>query len=271
MRISVIIPAYNSANTITQCLRSLLTQTKKPDEIIVIDDGSTDKTAKEVKKFKSVKLLTQAHLGPGAARNLGAKKANGEILVFVDADMEFDKDFLIQLTRPIRAKKAKGTWSGNEWVRNWENVWARCWNYNQNRKDSKMTGDNQGQRKVFRSILKTEFDKVNGFDQIGYTDDWTLGNKLNYQPKITTAKFYHHNPDNLIKVFSKARWIGKRNYKLGKFGTLITILKTNDILSVTIGLIKSIRYSTPAFLIFKLVFDRGLMIGAMESLRGKKY
>ena len=271
MKISVIIPCYNEAGTITQCLRSLLTQTKKPAEIIVIDDGSTDASVKIIKRFTQVVLLKQSHQGPAVARNLGDKTANNQILVFVDADMEFDKDFLAQLTRPIRSKKAKGTWSGNEWVRNWENIWARCWNYNQNRKTARMIGDDQGQRKVFRAILKSEFDKVKGFDKIGYTDDWTLVSKLAYQPKITTAKFYHHNPDSLPEAFHQARWIGKRNYKLGKLGTLLTIFKANAFFSIITGLIKSVRYFTPAFLIFKLAFDLGIMLGAIESLSGEKY
>ena len=271
MKISVIIPAYNSQSTIAQCLSSLLAQAKPPDEIIVIDDSSTDNTARQVKKFNQVKLLEQSHQGPAAARNLGASQAKGDILVFVDSDMEFDPDFLVLLTKSIRTKKTKGTWSGNEWVKNWDNVWARCWNYNQNRKTARMVGDRRGQKKVFRAILKSEFDKVRGFDQIGYTDDWTLVAKLGYQPKATFAKFYHHNPANLSRVFNQSRWIGKRQYKLGALGTLLTIIKANPLFSLITGLIKSLQYRTPHFLVFKLVFDLGLILGATASLFGKKY
>ena len=134
-----------------------------------------------------------------------------------------------------------------------------------------MIGNLKVQRPVFRSILKLEFLRVNGFDSIGYTDDWTLGNKLGYQPKVTTAKFFHHNPDSLLKVFSQANWIGKRNYKLGKFGALWTIVKSNALFSSFIGLYKSLRFLTPGFLLFKLVYDLGIMIGALKSLKGDKY
>ncbi|MFH1280902.1 MAG: glycosyltransferase family 2 protein [Candidatus Beckwithbacteria bacterium] len=275
MTISVIIPAYNSAKTLPSCLNSLSNQTLKPLQIILIDDGSTDNTIQVIKQLQKelpkILILTQSHQGPAVARNLGVKKARGDILVFVDSDMEFDQGFLSQLTLPIRKKTAKGTWSGNEWVKNWDNTWARCWNYNQNRRTPRMIGDLSRQRPVFRSVLKSEFIRVKGFDNIGYTDDWTLGSKLGYIPRVTTAKFYHHNPDTLIKVFNKANWIGKRQYKLGKLGTIYTIAKANALFSSLTGLYKSVRYLTPGFFIFKLVYDLGILTGAIQSLKGDKY
>ncbi|MFH0943327.1 MAG: glycosyltransferase family 2 protein [Candidatus Beckwithbacteria bacterium] len=270
MSVSVIIPAYNEALTITNCLNSLFNQTLKVLEIIVVDDGSTDTTVDKVTKLQKtlpkIKLIKQSHQGPAQARNLGANQAEGEILVFVDADMEFDQGFLKQLTLPLMNRLAVGSWSGNEWVKNWQNVWARCWNYNQNRPDAKMVSDQKGQKKVFRSILKSEFIRVNGFDSIGYTDDWSLGSKLGVEPKITTAKFYHHNPNTLLTVFRQARWIGKREYKLGKIGILITVFKANAGFSIIIGLLKSFRFLFPPFIIFKLVYDLGIMLGALEKL-----
>ena len=275
MSISVVIPTFNSSLTLKACLESLSNQTLKPLEIILIDDGSTDNTVKTIKalqkKLPKIKLLTQAHLGPAIARNLGALRSKGDILVFVDSDMEFDQSFINQLTLPIKNKTAKGTWSGHEFVANWDNLWARCWNYNQGRRTAKMIGNLKAQKPVFRSILKSEFERVHGFDSIGYTDDWTLGNKLGYQPKVTTAKFYHHNPDSLIKVFNQAQWIGKRQYKLGKLGTLYTIFKANALFSSLVGLYKAVRFLTPGFLIFKLVFDLGITVGAIKSLKGTKY
>ena len=134
-----------------------------------------------------------------------------------------------------------------------------------------MVGDSQSQKKVFRAILKSEFEKVKGFDIIGYTDDWTLASKLGVEPKTTYAKFYHHNPSSLTAVFTQASWIGKRQYKLGWLGTLITIFKANPGFSVLIGLYKSFRYFSPQFCIFKLVYDLGITWGAITSLFGEKY
>src|SRR3989344_202368 len=103
--VSIIIPTYNEEKTIANCLKSIKNQTYKPVEVIVVDDGSTDKTVEIIKKcqMSNVKcqILRQHHLGPGPARNLGAKYAEGEILVFVDADMTFDKKFVKDLIQPI--------------------------------------------------------------------------------------------------------------------------------------------------------------------------
>lgn len=274
--VSIIIPAFNEADTIGLCLESLRNQTDLPLEILVVDDGSTDDTAQRVKKvsrgYKRVRLLSQPHLGPAKARNLAAKQAKGEVLVFVDADMEFSPDFLVTLTQPIFSGKAKGTWSGEEWVKNWDNVWARCWNYNANRREPRMIGTGKGQKRVFRAVLRSEFLRVAGFDSIGYTDDWTLVNKLGYEPKPTRAKFFHYNPDTLKDVFSQAYWIGKRQYKLKKLGTIITLVKYNPGFSLIAGLLKAVRYVEPRFVAFKLVHDWGIFRGAWDSLRhGSRY
>ncbi len=273
--ISIVIPVYNEQNTLNKCLKTLLKQSLPAKEIIVIDDGSTDKTLDRVKhlqvKHKKIKLFTQKHLGPAIARNTGVKQAKGNVLVFVDADMEFEEYFLENLTAPIVAKKVTGTWSGNEWVKNWDNVWARCWNYNLNRPDSRMIADHSGQKKVYRSILKSAFTKVGGYTPTGYTDDWTLVKKIGKEPYVTQAKFYHHNPSTIVEIFSQSRWIGKRDYKFGMIGALASIIRANAANSLSIGFIKAYKNHTPEFIIFKLVYDLGITLGAIESLFGKKY
>jgi glycosyltransferase involved in cell wall biosynthesis len=106
--ISVIVPAYNSEKTIGECLEALEKQTKKPDEIIVVDDGSNDKTRNVVKKFSKVRLIEQGHRGPASARNLGAKNAKGEILLFMDADCKADREWVSEMTRPFSDKEISG-------------------------------------------------------------------------------------------------------------------------------------------------------------------
>src|SRR3990167_8391560 len=124
--VSTIIPAYNEENDIGNCLKSLQAQSYKNNEIIVVDDGSSDDTVNIARKFKT-KVLTQSHKGPGSARNLGASVAKGRLLVFVDADMTFNKDFIRDLTKPIREGKTIGTFSKNEMNANKGNIWSRCW------------------------------------------------------------------------------------------------------------------------------------------------
>jgi glycosyltransferase involved in cell wall biosynthesis len=86
-QISVIIPAFNRAHLIGETLRSLLMQTKPADEIIVVDDGSTDDTAAVAAGFgPPVKVIRQANAGPAAARNTGFRASCGEFIHFFDSD-----------------------------------------------------------------------------------------------------------------------------------------------------------------------------------------
>ena len=78
--ISVVIPTYNEEKDIGLCLSSLKEQSYKNLEVIVVDDGSTDKTREIVKKFKKIKLIEGEHKGPGFSRNIGARHAKGDIL-----------------------------------------------------------------------------------------------------------------------------------------------------------------------------------------------
>jgi glycosyltransferase involved in cell wall biosynthesis len=85
--ISVIIPVFNTEKYLAQAIKSVLEQTVQPDEIIVVDDGSTDKSVEVARHFEPrIKIITQQNKGAGAARNAGIKQASGEYLAFLDAD-----------------------------------------------------------------------------------------------------------------------------------------------------------------------------------------
>lgn len=87
-RLSVVIPAYNSAHMISQSIESVLAQSRPVDEIIVIDDGSTDDTARVVAGFadRGVRCLRQANQGISRARNRGIAETTGELIAFLDHD-----------------------------------------------------------------------------------------------------------------------------------------------------------------------------------------
>ena len=88
--ISIIIPAYNAEKYITETINSVLNQTYTDWELIIIDDGSTDNTAKIIKQFcekdDRIKYYYQENGGVSSARNLGIEKAEGNIIAFLDAD-----------------------------------------------------------------------------------------------------------------------------------------------------------------------------------------
>lgn len=96
--VTVIIPAFNASATLFKCLEALEKQTFKPGEVIIIDDGSTDKTLEVLSELKTqnskLKILKQKHKGVSEARNLGAKKAQGQILAFIDSDCVPEKNWL---------------------------------------------------------------------------------------------------------------------------------------------------------------------------------
>jgi len=86
-RISVVIPAFDAARYVAVCLESVLGQTLPPDEVIVVDDGSTDDTATIVEGFgEPVRLLRRCHEGHARAVNHGVSTAVGSLLAFQDAD-----------------------------------------------------------------------------------------------------------------------------------------------------------------------------------------
>lgn len=87
MKLSVVIPAYNRAHLIGETVRSLLAQTRPADEIIVVDDGSTDDTAAVAESFgPPVRVIRQTNGGPASARNTGFRASRGEFIHFFDSD-----------------------------------------------------------------------------------------------------------------------------------------------------------------------------------------
>lgn len=273
-KVSVVIPTYNESDVILDCLNSLQKQSFKDFEIIVVDDGSTDNTKDLIdgSYIKNVKVIKQNHQGPGAGRNLGAKHARGEILVFVDSDMTFDKNFLKMLIKPIIGGKTKGTFSKDEIVSNWDNKWARCWNINEGWEKRKRHPKNYPDTQpVFRAIKRSEFVGIGGFTPGGYDDDWSLSIKLGYQAgNAPHSIFYHKNPSSLKEVFRHAQWIGKRRYKLGTFGYMIALMRTSLPISILVGFAKSFLYAEPTFIFFKVVYDFGAFIGIIKYIFSKK-
>lgn len=85
MRVSVVIPVFNGAQTLAECLTACLGQTYSDMDVIVVDDGSTDETARVAQSF-DVHYVYQDNAGPAAARNRGAGAAQGDIVAFTDSD-----------------------------------------------------------------------------------------------------------------------------------------------------------------------------------------
>lgn len=96
LKISIIVPVYNAEKYIKRCLNSLINQTYENLEIIIIDDGSKDKSLKIVKEYskkdKRIKIIEKENTGVSDTRNIGINNATGEYIMFVDSDDWLTKD-----------------------------------------------------------------------------------------------------------------------------------------------------------------------------------
>jgi len=260
MKVSVIIPAYNEEEDIKYCLDSLKNQSYKEIEVILVDDGSTDKTIEIAKKYK-IKILMQSHKGPGAARNFGATKSHGKILIFVDADMHFEKDYIKNLVKPILDNKNLiGTTHDFEIATNTNNIWSNLWG------EIRVSKNNAKEVKIFRAIRKDKFLEMEGFDsKYGYADDQTFWYKYKIKPAVAkNTTCYHKNPETLNATYRQAIWIGaswKERFKIFRipvlnyfavlgFGILLPLfilLKTIKIKEKNISLTNKFRFFSVKF------------------------
>ena len=102
-KISVIVPIYNVEKYLKKCVDSLLSQTLKEIEIILVDDGSTDESLKICNAYSEtdnrIQVFSNRNVGQGLERNFGVKKATGEYISFLDSDDQYKKDMLRSFTK----------------------------------------------------------------------------------------------------------------------------------------------------------------------------
>ena len=106
--LSVIVPVYNEDKTIAQVLKKLLSQ-KEVGEIIVVNDGSTDASLKEINKHKDkrIRIFSKENSGKGSAIRFGLQHVTGEYVMIQDADLEYDPEDIPALLEPVRKGKAQ--------------------------------------------------------------------------------------------------------------------------------------------------------------------
>ncbi|TXL23079.1 glycosyl transferase, partial [Methylococcaceae bacterium HT2] len=117
---SLIIPSYNRGTLLRRALVSVLEQSRPPDEIIVVDDGSTDNTAQVLKQeFPQVKVIVQINQGVSAARNTGIRQAKGNWIAFLDSDDTWLAEKLaIQVRALQQSPDTKVCHTEEIWIRN---------------------------------------------------------------------------------------------------------------------------------------------------------
>ncbi len=207
MRVSIIIPVYNSSKTLKKCLRSIYGYNKKNGyEVIVVDDGSNDNSLDIAKKFKC-RIFKQKHAGQSTARNLGAKKAKYGILFFVDSDVILKPNALKEMQNSFKNKKNNvicGSYSKespNKGI--WPSITALFLHYNYKRKEIEKL-ENFGAE--CGAIRKKIFFELRGFDEKlnkNAAENEDFGYRISKKYKITftqKVQFLHHFPNFLLSV-----------------------------------------------------------------------
>lgn len=274
--VSIILPVYNEQKYIARCLISLIKQTQKILDVIVVDDGSTDKSMEIIRglvsahNIRNLRILNQSHQGPAAARNLGARTAMGDILIFADADMIYDRNYISELIIPLAKKQSIAAFALSEYVANMDNIWAKLWD--------DITFANHGKRMVknqpkfgtvARAILKSEFIKSGGFISSGTSDDRSVLERLGKNALgVQKAKCYHFNPSSLSEIYISSRWMGRDSSNIGKTDKFFIYSLLWSIVSALAG---SWKRKNLFYLPFRIVFDFGYWLGLFDINILKKH
>jgi len=214
-RISIIIPTYNSAQTLPKCLEYIFDQTYKNIEIIIVNDGSIDSTQEILKRYQSkVKIINQKNQGAPSARNRGFRESTGEYLLFIDADVYLKKDCVQKMFQTLQENpKTAYAYSSFRW--GWKKF--KLWKFN---------AEKLKQMPYIHtcSLTKRETFPVGGFDEtLKRFQDWdlwlTMLKNNHYGIWIPEILFTTSTKKNTISswipafVYNYFPWLAKKRIK----------------------------------------------------------
>jgi|GEM_PF-2046206 len=212
--ISVLIPNYNRAGLIGRVIEAARAQTRPPDEIIVVDDRSTDNSV-EVLRASGVKLICHAdNAGPAVARNNAAAASSGELLVFVDADAVAAPGMIEALCRVYESAPDPDRLGGvgGRGVEQFTEGLANRWRCAHARQDHgpRARGEVEYLYGLCCSFTRAAFQKVGGFDpfyRINAGEDLDIGLRLRragyrlaYTPEAIVCHQHSDTLENLARV-----------------------------------------------------------------------
>jgi GT2 family glycosyltransferase len=185
---SVVIPAYNAAATLGEAIGSVLAQTRKDFEVIVIDDGSSDNTAAIAAGFadQRIRVYRQENAGPSAARNRGIAQAVGEYVSSLDSDDLWLPDYLAEMGRVLEENPQADFAYTHAWILDasdrFRTVPTGAWH----RPSTPMLPRDQFIAELLKecfvnapTIRRTALEQVGGYDEsISHGEDWELWLRL---------------------------------------------------------------------------------------------
>lgn len=208
MRVAVISAVYNEEKNLPALLEALTRQTQKPDQFILVDDGSTDGTEEMMRKgdpagrpYPSwVNYLRQENKGPASARNAGWRYVQADICIFIDGDCVPEPDWIERLVKPFSSPEA-GASAGTYKTLNPENPLARfigleiAWRYRHKPREV----DAHGSYNL--AVRRTALEEIGGFREdypAPSGEDWDLTYKISRRSKIIfipEAVVGHYHPE----------------------------------------------------------------------------
>jgi glycosyltransferase involved in cell wall biosynthesis len=229
-KVSVIIPVYNGEKTLRICLNSVLNQSYKNYEVIVVDNNSTDKTKEIIYSFKKnegrVIYAFAERRSTAVARNEGVRLVRGDILIFTDADCVCPYCWIEEITRPIRLEGEDATAGFEEdLVKNYwtKNIQKRDQLYMQRCGYEEYTSTIDTKNSAIREKLMKElmFDsEINVMDDLDLGIRITMKNRIRYLPLVRVGHFHRTSLKSTIKTnFVRAFWSFQiyRKYKKSGF------------------------------------------------------
>lgn len=226
--ISAVVVTRNRLGEATECIKSLFKQTHPIDEIIVVDNASSDETGAEIKKlFPKVKLVTSnKNLGGAGGRNLGYRKTKGDLILFMDDDALADKELVYSLLETFESAKNIGIVQPKIYDKEQKDIiqgvghginllTGRVYGIGVREKDKGQFDKDMEVPMVgcCWMVRKAVFQKIGQYDEeifIPYEDSdfckraWDAGFKVMYSYK---AKVWHRGPKD-TGIPAKLQWIG---------------------------------------------------------------
>ncbi|MFH1545306.1 MAG: glycosyltransferase [archaeon] len=303
-KIAIIIPTLNEEENIGRLIDSIKNASYKNKEIIVVDDGSKDRTVETAKKKGASVILNRPKKGgPAFCRNKGARYSDAEIICFLDADSLIeDKQFFARCLKEFEDKTVVAVYTSYKTI--------QCTLL------EKIVTLPKGISMEPKFIIASVFLKVGGFPEIGFGEDQVLVERLReYEQEkglrekvVSDAYFSGHGVHSLSEMYKQAKWYGKTSvmflskirksllkqffrvylrpiYFLSFVGTLLSLINSLFLvflipfilifLSIILDSIKKRNpYSfgrTLTFLLFGLGMIHGLIISLFAVQKGKGY
>jgi len=206
-KFSFIIPVLNGEKFIGSCIDHILAEMQDGDELIVVDNGSTDGTLDIVGQYDSIKLLQFPGSTIAALRNRGSEAATGDLFAFIDSDCLICPGWRQEVQSVLKDESIDATGSRYDipekphWI-------EKAWYSKKSRGQRRINYINSGNLVLKRNVFKA----VGGFDEVLVTDeDYDLGERLNQKGHVIVEApqvraIHLGNPKSLRAFYRKERW-----------------------------------------------------------------